>query len=336
MKKRIFTSLGKIVGFFGFCQTARTKISNLANIFLLVLREGSYYTIRSKESFSNSSSFFEDCLSAQQINKKAENLKVNLNKDSCNLVDEILRRQKYIFTHNLLDNRIIFSQEEISEQRTISILLKKKKDCLEMCSCPESFFYHHGLKLLPREVIKNIEGKDVIDGGAYIGDSALTFSRDYFFRKIYSFEPERQLYIKLKKNIEKYGMRNTIAVKKGIGSKEKRAIMKFEDMSSRILEKGDQEIEVVTIDNFVRENNCNIGLIKFDIEGSELEGLLGAVDTIKKFKPVLLISIYHSGKDFFEIKPYLEDLNLGYKFAVKKLNPSSYVSEVVLMAYPYD
>jgi hypothetical protein len=37
---------------------------------------------------------------------------------------------------------------------------------------------------------------------------------------------------------------------------------------------------------------------------------LGAEKTIKKDKPILLISVYHTGKDFFEIKPLLESWNL--------------------------
>ena len=41
--------------------------------------------------------------------------------------------------------------------------------------------------------------------------------------------------------------------------------------------------------------------------------------TIKKDKPVLAISIYHSANDFFYIKRYIEEMNLGYKFYIKKV-----------------
>jgi FkbM family methyltransferase len=55
-----------------------------------------------------------------------------------------------------------------------------------------------------------------------------------------------------------------------------------------------EKIEVVSIDNFMKENKGKVGLIKRDIEGLEYESVLGAEKTIKEDKPILLISIYHS------------------------------------------
>ncbi len=49
--------------------------------------------------------------------------------------------------------------------------------------------------------------------------------------------------------------------------------------------------------------------------------LSGAVETIKSQKPMLFISIYHSVEDFFEIKPWIENLDLGYKFEIIKEQP---------------
>jgi hypothetical protein len=52
--------------------------------------------------------------------------------------------------------------------------------------------------------------------------------------------------------------------------------------------------------------------------------LAGAINTIKKQKPVLLLSIYHNANDFFEIKPLIESWNLGYKFKIRKLSMKEY------------
>ena len=62
--------------------------------------------------------------------------------------------------------------------------------------------------------------------------------------------------------------------------------------------------------------NQNIGLIKVDLEGAEQRFLKGAEKTIKAQKPLLLISIYHTPSDFFDIKPLIESWNLGYEFTV--------------------
>jgi hypothetical protein len=53
---------------------------------------------------------------------------------------------------------------------------------------------------------------------------------------------------------------------------------------------------------------------------------------IIKYKPILLISIYHNKKDFFEIKPLIESWNLGYTFKIRKL--LSDWQEIMLIAEP--
>ena len=70
-----------------------------------------------------------------------------------------------------------------------------------------------------------------------------------------------------------------------------------------------------------------------DIEGSELEAIKGARNTICKFRPILLISVYHLPKDFFEIKPLIESLGLGYKFMFRKLVFHDPLTEVSLIGY---
>lgn len=333
MKKRIFPIFNKILAFFPISQRNLAKISNWANLFYLALTKGGSYTIRHQDFYDYSASFFENYLFTGEADGRIENLKNSLDVDSQNLIDKVLKRQRYIFTHNLIDNRLMFDPEEIKEQKIIENFRRKARLSPEISLCPEAFYYHHGLKFLPGKILKDMDGKDAIDGGAYTGGSAMVFCKEYSFGKIYSFEPEKQIYAGLEKNIEKYRMKNVVAVNKGIGSKEGTATMKYHDLSSRIHPEGGEEITITTVDDFVRSENANVGLIKFDIEGSEFSGLRGALDTIRRFKPVLLISIYHSGRDFFEIKPYLESLDLGYKFTIKKLNPGAYVNEVTLIAY---
>jgi hypothetical protein len=92
-------------------------------------------------------------------------------------------------------------------------------------------------------------------------------------------------------------------------------------------------IELTDIDSFINENNLNLGVIKLDVEGMELWVIKEAIESIKKYKPVLLISIYYTPDDFFHIKPLIEDLNLGYKFFVRKLAPSRMFSETMLIGY---
>jgi hypothetical protein len=92
-------------------------------------------------------------------------------------------------------------------------------------------------------------------------------------------------------------------------------------------------LEITDIDSFVRENNVNLGVIKLDVEGLESEIIRGAIESIKKYKPVLLISIYHTPEDFFHIKPFIENLNLSYNFLIRKLAPQRPLGETMLIGF---
>lgn len=86
-----------------------------------------------------------------------------------------------------------------------------------------------------------------------------------------------------------------------------------------------------TIDSFVEEHGTRVDFIKMDIEGAELNALYGAVETLKSQKPMLAICIYHNdGEDLLTIPLFLANLNLGYKFYVRKYYISR--TETVLCA----
>lgn len=74
-------------------------------------------------------------------------------------------------------------------------------------------------------------------------------------------------------------------------------------------------------------------LIKLDIEGMEYEAISGARRTIEVHKPVLIISIYHSAKDFLEIKPLIRTMTADYTFLVRRLDPFHPTNETVLICY---
>jgi len=78
------------------------------------------------------------------------------------------------------------------------------------------------------------------------------------------------------------------------------------------------DIETVSIDQFVKKEGLEkVDFIKMDIEGSEARALLGAKETLKKFKPKLALSIYHKFSDFYELPLLIKRLNPNYKIKIK-------------------
>ncbi len=219
------------------------------------------------------------------------------------------------------------------------LLIKKKyqlnannKDILS-----EVFKYHCGLKFISPNTINNLKNKSAITAGASWGDSCLVFSN--YVDKVFGFEPNQYNLDKLNEIITKNHLNHKVSPFP-LGLSDKKENLFFDDenglaVSSKFVENTNgkplKKLELTDIDSFVKQQNINnLGIIHLDIEGFEYKAIAGAKQTIKKHKPVLLISIYHNQKDFFEIKPLIESWNLGYTFKIRKL--LSDWSEIMIIA----
>lgn len=257
----------------------------------------------------------------------------DLDSESKNEVKTILEYIKFMKTHTLIEavNHFMSKGDEILEHINTqeSIKNKYKMDLYE-----ESIFkYKHGLKFIPQDIIKSIENKDFLDCGGYIGGSALIFEREYNPSRVYSFEPDPANYDILLKNIKLYNLKKVIPIYKGVGEKSGTTKFTFKGPMSSVSDDGNEEIEIITIDEFVQENNLSVGVIKIDVEGTELEVLEGAKVTIKESKPVLLVGIYHNPEEFLGTKEYLKNFMLDYKIKIKRLSDFRALAEIHLIAW---
>ena len=72
-------------------------------------------------------------------------------------------------------------------------------------------------------------------------------------------------------------------------------------------------VPMTTIDKFVLDNNLKkVDFIKMDTEGYEKQVILGAKETIKRFKPVLALSAYHLGGDKKDIPDLVRSIEPKY------------------------
>lgn len=183
------------------------------------------------------------------------------------------------------------------------------------------FWYEHGIGML--ENLDCIKNKCLIDAGGFIGDSALVFSK-YWTGKIYSFEADADNYSYMQDTISLNELKNVIPVNKALVDREGAVdIYKTLANSCNTINKKSSfseiqgnpvQVQGISLDTFVEERQLSVGLIKTDVEGAEQCLLEGAEKTLKKQKPDLIISIYHSIEDFFHIKRKIENLDVGYRF----------------------
>ena len=199
---------------------------------------------------------------------------------------------------------------------------------------PSVFFYKHGLDKLDN--IKYFQSKAILDVGAFIGDSALILS-PLTKNKVYCFEGCQKNYDYLNQTIQMNNLKNIVPVKSALGDYNGEIELFYyggaTSVDKNMVKKStkSEKTQIMRLDDYVREHKINVGLIKVDIEGAEQSFLRGARKTIEKYKPTLLISIYHNVDDFLDIKPMIESWNLGYKFKVFKPTIGSVSAETLLI-----
>ena len=164
--------------------------------------------------------------------------------------------------------------------------------------------------------------RTVIDGGAHIG-SWTVYLADKFDRVI-SFEPLESNYECLLENIR--GIDNVEPHKAALGDKETRLSMHPPvnpgNSGAGWVMSGD-DFESITVDSL---DINNLDFLKLDIEGYEPHAITGAVETIKRCKPVILVEqkqiTARFGLPFDEAGKRIEAL--GYKLRAKMNNDYIY------------
>ena len=199
------------------------------------------------------------------------------------------------------------------------------------------FFTRYGIDKLT--TLDSVRNKHIIDAGGYVGDTALLFS-SYTDKDIHVFEASPSNMDIIRETIRLNHLDNIVPVSKALGEKSGTARFSLGERNScnSLVERPGYnypdhiEVPVVTLDDYVRENDLEVGLIKVDIEGGEQLLLRGAVETIRTQHPILLISIYHSANDFFEIKPMIEKMCDKYTFRIVKPANPAIALETILLA----
>lgn len=161
------------------------------------------------------------------------------------------------------------------------------------------------------DILKLGDKERIVDLGAYDGDTIREFlaATGGKYEHITAFEPDSKNFKKLEKNTLEFPDIQRL----NICAWDKADTLMFErkaGRSSRIVREG-IAVEADSVDNRVTGGAT---FIKMDVEGGEYKALIGAKNTIVRYRPKLYVCAYHRSEDMFALPNLIDDFVKGYRF----------------------
>jgi len=245
--------------------------------------------------------------------------------DSIKLIPNILNeisKSNYLW---LVDDKT--SMVNIEKLKTVENLLKDEKSkyllsqIIKLRQTLDTKYYidPEGVEYFPKDVpiLDNLQTINFIDCGAYTGDTIEDLMKyaDNVNMTV-SFEPDKNNLCKLNHTLSTLSKNhlktNFLVYPAGVYSKNK--ILKFSNSgvasAATFSDESDIEVPVVSLDDTLFASNPNF--IKMDIEGAEYKALIGAKNTIQKYKPNLAICLYHKPEDLWELPLLIHEIEPSY------------------------
>lgn len=152
----------------------------------------------------------------------------------------------------------------------------------------------------------------VFDVGANVGWYSLNIAKKFPEINIHAFEPIPKTFGYLNENIKLNGIKKIKTNNFGLSNEDKEVIFfyyKEGSGNSSLVNlsnaSGTEEInsKVYKLDNYIKNNNLSVDFIKCDVEGAELFVFEGAMETIKKQKPIVFTEMLRKFSSKFGYHP---------------------------------
>jgi FkbM family methyltransferase len=204
---------------------------------------------------------------------------------------------------------------------------------------------HEGFKALPRlntddfyllfqnremelrEHFKIQPGETFVDVGSNVGFYSLLLANLHPDITIISIEAHPDTFEALNKNIIVNNFKNITSINKAISSHNRGKLRLYEywtakgqkntgryNLSNRHDAKSFKETDCDSLDNLLNPMYNSAYVIKIDIEGEEVNALLGAKNTLKKTRKIIVE--IHSDENLYQVKQIL----LSYHFSIEIIN----------------
>lgn len=190
----------------------------------------------------------------------------------------------------------------------------------------------HDKFLIPLAVenIPNIENALVLDIGANIGTHSISYAKKLapLAGTLICFEPGATAFECLQHNAQKFESKTLLvncAVCDIHGGTARHTVNQANVGGSVVSEQTNgevisNEVRTISIDGFIQDSRIDLPIvfIKIDVEGYEYKVLLGAYETLKKHRPILLIEmnsfrLQENGCSHKDIYDWLLKLNYAWR-----------------------
>jgi FkbM family methyltransferase len=142
----------------------------------------------------------------------------------------------------------------------------------------------------------------IVDAGGATGQFSVVAAKLFPGSVVHAFEPSERQRIMLQRNIKLNGLKNVRVHSVGLWNEPTTLSFRTHGSISSVENVGtlpsnlafEERIPVTTLDTWAVEHRIsNIGLIKMDIEGAEIEALEGSKRVLSEWRPELLVQAYH-------------------------------------------
>lgn len=179
------------------------------------------------------------------------------------------------------------------------------------------------------ESIMHIKNPVIFDVGANIGTFTTWLSKAFPLGKIYSFEPQRSVFQMLCGNVSINNLYNVYTHNLALGKENtyiefeepnyfsKNDFGRFSLVDTVINDVTDNKItiQVQTLDFFMKLHKIqNVDLLKIDVEGMDMDVLMGAKETLFNHHPVIFIEHNDTRKSILkEIEEFLTEFDYTFQ-----------------------
>lgn len=250
-------------------------------------RQGKYRSLKNRKRESDYKEW-----ASELYNDTLTSLKLDKLKQICAENDLPRSGNKAKLAERIKKNLTYKTHEFVREEKSVKIKCYRY-DYISFMIGANRNFYETGVL----EAIEEIFPKDgiAIDVGGHVGNHSMFFLMFCSASRCYVFEPREDLKDLIAENASLNEVHERLTINLGdtcgiSNKKQKLSLEPIKDFNlgtGKLLETGNCKINVDSIDNLFKEEN--VDLIKIDVEGLEEKVLEGALKTIDRCKPILVV-----------------------------------------------